>query len=417
MNNTTFKIPYSGKGSIYDDAELECIKKLLLDPQSTLSCGQETKNFEKEFAEFVGVSHAFSLTNCTIGLQFASYLLGLQKDDQVISTSFTYQATIQSLLTMPIEIKFCDIDENSLCVDIDSIKNLITSKTKAIYITHYGGLMPDMDVLISVARKHNIIVIEDCAHAIGSSYKNRLAGSTADIGCFSFHSMKNISTLGEGGMITFNNPEWAAIIDKIKNIEPHALFSKNDVQFGEFRKSKYSFEDHQKNAFTHDCRAIMHAGTNSTLSEVAAAVGRIQLRKVHQFNQKRKEIFTYLNQALAAIPEIRVQEIPKDIESSHHLYTFFLRPEYKINRDEFVGLLCSYGVEIVLRYFPIHLLPEWRFKGGYYGQCPVTENIWFKEIVNLPCYPTLNVNQLDYMIEAIKKAVNLCVKKRKVYCS
>jgi len=398
-------VPYIGFGSIFGNEEIQAVADTLLNSE-TLSCGPQRDQFEAEFSKFIGVKYAFAVTSCTVALEFVSHLIGLKAGDEVIATPFTYQATVQRLLTLPVKIRFCDIDPNSLCLDTIHLQSLITSRTRAIYLTHYGGLMADMDAIMELAYQNNIIVVEDCAHAHGSEYKGRKAGSIGHIGCFSFQSLKNMSTLGQGGMITFNNDEWATIIKRIRATEPHAVFKPNgEIQFGFYKKPIDDLDRHEKNAYTHDCIAIYHSGTNSTMSEPAAAVGRVQLQKLNYFNELRRNVAMLLDAGLSEIPGIRLQVEPTDYKHVYHLYTFFVEPDLKIKRDELAAALEEEGVQIVLRYFPIHLLPEWRYHEHRYGECPITEKIWFEHLINLPCYPSLTDEQINYMIEAVKKVV------------
>ncbi|MBX9786194.1 MAG: DegT/DnrJ/EryC1/StrS family aminotransferase [Alphaproteobacteria bacterium] len=411
-SNANFVVPYLKKGSTFDEEEVSVIRSILQNKE-TLACGVEREAFEREFADFLGIKYAFSLTNCTVALEFATHLIRLEDGDEVIATPFSYQATVQPLLDKNVTVKFCDIDPNSLCADVGSIEKLITPKTKAVYITHYGGHMVDMDPLMELANKHAFIVVEDCAHSLGTSYKGKKSGSTAHISCFSFHSMKNISTLGEGGMIAFNNDQWAKVIYNIRRNEPDAIFASRNVLFGPYSLEPYEFYTHEKNAFTEDCLKIMHRGTNANLSEVCAAVGRVQLKKLKNFNRCRQNIASYLDNKLSQVEELRLQQVPGHITHSYHLYTVFIHPEFNIDRNALAEYLNQNGVEIVLRYFPIHLLPEWRLKGGKYGQCPTTEYIWFTELLNLPIYPALIESQLDYTVEKIIQGLEHC-RQRKV---
>jgi perosamine synthetase len=418
MNLVTndFYVPYILKGSRYGKEEMDVLQEILLNDK-TLSCGMQRDLFENEFAKLIDTKYAFTLTSCTTALEFAAYLMGLKNGDEIIATPFTYQASIQHLLTLPVKVKFCDIDPNSLGIDINSVKNLISEKTKCMYITHYGGYMNEMNKLMDIAKKHGIYVVEDCAHALGSKYFSSFAGTTADIGCFSFHSSKNISTLGEGGMITFKNDTWAEIVRNIRNNEPDCIFEKKDIHFGNYKKENLKLLTHEKNAFTEDCKAIFHCGTNSTLNEAACAVGRCQLKKLNDFNSERKKIAEYFNQKIGEMSEFRIQKVPEYIGHTYHLYSFFIHKNSGISRNDFVSYLYNQKIEIVLRYFPLHLLPEWRYRGAKYGQCPTTERIWFEELVNLPCYPGITEEQLNYIIDKIKAGVLKCQEKKKVYCS
>lgn len=398
-------VPYIGKGSTFDEKEMEVIREILMNDK-TMSCAEYRRVFEEDFAKFVGVEYAFALTNCTVALEFASYLAGIQTGDEVISTCFSYQATILPLLQRGVKIKFCDIEPNGLGVDLNEFRKLISPKTKAVFVTHYGGMIvKNIEEIVRVSHDNNAIVIEDCAHAIGSSYEGKKAGSFGDFGCFSFHSLKNISTLGQGGMITLHNKKWADVIRKIRGTEPDAVFYDADVKFGMNKVPHDDIERHAKNAYIQNCSLIKYSGTNATLSEPSCAVGSIQLEKVGSFNSRRREIAIRLTNGLSRIPQIRIQETTDQDYHIYHLYTFFLRDEAQIDRDEFVRRLKMKGIEIILRYFPLHLLPEWRFQGGGFGLCPVAERVWFKEIVNLPIYPKLTNNQVDYMIETIKDVI------------
>ncbi|MBH8561890.1 DegT/DnrJ/EryC1/StrS family aminotransferase [Nostoc sp. CENA67] len=400
-------VPYICKGSLFGEEEIEAVANLLRSDEP-LAFGSERTQFETEFANFIGTKYALTVTNCTVGLEFATHLIGLKPGDEVIATPFTYQATLLPLLDKEVKVRFCDIDPNSLSINPNNIQSLITAKTRAIYLTHYGGYMADMNPIMELANQHNIIVIEDCAHANGSKYQGKMAGSIGHIGCFSFQSLKNMSTLGQGGMLTFNNDRWFEIIKKIRAAEPDADFvSCESIEFGNYGKPAYGIYGHEKNSYTHECTAIRHTGTNSTLSEPACAVGRIQLTKLNSFNQRRKNIAAYLNQELSSIPEIRVQKWASGYEHVQHLYTFFLKSDSRLNRDEFAANLEAAGIQIILRYFPLHLLPEWRLKGHKFGECPTTEKIWFEQLINLPCYPAMTDEQVIYMadkiVEIIKK--------------
>ena len=400
-----FKVPYFGIGSIWGEEELDVVKHTIFS-SNTLSCGEQLELFEREFADYVGCKHALTVSSGTEALNFATYLVGLKSGDEVIVTPFSYQASISSLLTLPVKVKFCDIDTNTLCADPESIKTLITEKTKAIYLTHIGGFMADMEPILTLANEYGLIIVEDCAHAHGSLYRGKKAGSFGHIGCYSFQSSKNMTTLGEGGMITFNNDKWASVIRNIRGIEPDADFILRDgISFGGFKKPKYNINMHEKNAFTHECLAIHHPGTCSPMCEPAAAVGRVQLTKLEGFNERRREIAKKINDGLMDLPQIRIQKVPDHNVCNYHLFAFFINSGYGIGRDQLVSIIQEQGVEVVLRYFPLHLLPEWRYHGHEYGECPQTEHIWFHELVNLPIYPSLSDEQVEYMISTVRNAV------------
>lgn len=403
--DSQYIVPYLRKGSLFGQAELNAIAALLASDR-TLSCGQERASFEEEFCAYLGANNAIALTSCTTALECATYLLNLQPGDEVIVQPSTYQATALPLLTRPVTVRWCDVNPNTLAAEPDSVASLITPRTRAIYLTHYGGLMADMARIMSLADQHGVKVVEDCAHALGSTYCGHLPGTLGDIGCFSFQSMKNISTLGQGGMLTCKDDRWASTVRRMRATEPHATFTPRRSQnLGPYLSPRWSVDTHQKNAFTHDCQAVHHRGMNATLSEPAAAVGRAQLRKLAEFVDRRRMIAERLNGGLHGVASVRLQREPAGYRHSYHLYTFFVDAT-RVDRNAIVSDLVRAGIEIELRYFPLHLLPEWRIRGHEYGECPVFEKLWFESLVNLPCYPELTDGQVDYMVAAVKNAID-----------
>jgi perosamine synthetase len=405
LTNDAFTVPYLPVGSTFDGGEIDAVTRVLRSGQK-LSCGQEREAFEREFAEYVGVPHALSLTNCTIALEFATYLLGLREGDEVIAATQTYQANVTPLLTLPVTVRFCDIDPETLNISPTMFESLVTERTRALFLVHHGGLPADMDAIMKIATAHGITVVEDCAHALGARYRGRVLGSIGDFGCWSFQSYKNISTLGEGGMLTLKDPMAAGVVERIRAIEPDADFVVRPAStLVGLALPDDDVERHAKNAYTEDCVAIRHSGTNSTLSEPAAAVGRVQLGRLDKFVARRRDIAARLDDGLSAINGIRtIRRIP-GVESAHHLYSCFLEPSTGIDRDALLSRLVKRGIQVQLRYFPVHLLPEWRVRGHSRGECPVAERVWFHEQVNLPIYPQLSDGQVDYMIEQVAAAV------------
>lgn len=399
-----YVVPYSFRGSLIGNEEIDALAALLRGDQ-TLSCGEQREAFETEFARYLGVAHALTVTSGTVALELATYLIGFQPGDVLIASPQTFQASINPLLDMEVEVRFCDVDPNSLCIDPHLIEQLVCPRTRAIYLTHYGGLMADMDAILSIAAKHGVLVVEDCAHAHGSEYRGKRPGAMGDIGCYSFQTMKNMSTLGEGGLITFNNDRWFNTVVDLRACEPDADFvERRGGRIGPYAQPRTELLRHQKNAYTHDCITMRRRGTNATMSEPAALVGRIQLSRLPEFVARRRAIAARLNREFEQIDGLRVQREPEGSVHSYHLYTFFVEPRSGIDHDKLLAEIDAAGVEVQLRYFPIHLLPEWRMRGGRVGQCPVAEQIWFEQQVNLPIYPSLTNQQVDFMVDAVKAA-------------
>ncbi|MGN9910043.1 DegT/DnrJ/EryC1/StrS family aminotransferase [Phytohabitans sp. LJ34] len=403
-----FVVPYQGQGSMFDEQDIAAVTALLRSDKH-LSSGVERAAFEAEFARYVGAPHAVSVTSCTMALQLATQLLDLRPGDEVIASPLTFQATVAPLLGREVTVRFADIDADSLGLSPASAAGLIGPRTRAVYVTHYGGLAADLGGLRELTSAHRLALVEDCAHALGTRYRGRHAGTVGDIGCWSFHSLKNMSTLGQGGMVTTADGGWDSRLRRIGAIEPDADFAPSAAQatFGPCQPPGVDDpERHCKNAYTHDCTAVRAGGSNAIMSEPAAAVGRTQLHKLPRFVERRRAIAGYLNERLSRLPGVRVHEDLPGREHSYHLYTFRLENAPTGQRDELVRRLHhEYGVEIILRYFPLHLLPEWRFHGGAYGQAPVAERVWFNELVNLPMYPAMRDWQVEYLADAVTAAL------------
>ena len=408
-DNKKITVPYSGQGSILGLEVVEAVSRTL--QQDTLAYGPMRDKFEAEFAEYTGVKYAFTTSNCTSALFLSVQLLGLTPQDEVIITPQTFWATIRGLQAVGCRLVFADIDPNSLNIDPATIEEKITPRTKAIYLVHLGGLMAEMDPIMKIARRHNLYVVEDCAHAPGAQYKGRKAGSIGDIGCFSFHSLKNISTLGEGGMITFNRDDWAKMLRPLSEIGVvYERKTRIEQRFGPYLKPAHGYEyDHAAGAYSYDCVGPLLVGNNYRLGEVAAAVGSEQLRKLDGLNQTRLRIGQRLNAGLSQIEGIRIQTTPEDCKHVYHLYVFFYQPLQEgsnLEKEEIVRILIEEeGIGMSNRYFPIHLLPEVRAQGHEFGECPVAEKIWFEQHINLPIYPAMTIEQVDHLIAAVRRAI------------
>ncbi|GHF78308.1 perosamine synthetase [Amycolatopsis bartoniae] len=399
----TYRVPFARRGSVVDERDLQALTEVVQSGEA-LSSGSCRDRFEAKFRDFVGAKHALSVTSGTVALEIAIRLLDLQPGDEVIATPQTYQASVQPLLARQVTVRFCDVDPQSLNLDPVALRELLTPRTKGIILVHYGGYPAEMAEIMGIARRRGIPVIEDCAHALGARYHGRRPGALGDIGCFSFHTSKNITTLGEGGMITLNRDAWAKRVDRIRSNEVDGTYAPAGVLAGRAPRilpwMKFSAGVYQDS-----CRSVAGAGTNATMSEAAAAVGVVQLDKLPALTERRRWIASRLDEVLEGYPGVRFHRPPPGLEHAQHLYTFFM-PGGPDVRYELVRALDERGVEIQLRYFPQHLLPEWRLRGHSIGECPVAERLWFSSHVNLPCHPGLTDAQVDYLVEALYDALS-----------
>lgn len=397
-----FVVPAACRGSDLGEAELDALA-VLVRSSGPLSGGDSRQTFERRFAEYVGARHALTVTSGTVALEIAIGLLELRAGDEVVVTPQTYQATVQPLLDLPVTVRFCDVDPDTLNMDPDALAGLLTDRTRAVVLVHYGGGPADMTAITALAHGVGAVVIEDCAHALGAERDGRRPGAMADISCFSFHGSKNITTLGEGGMITVDRDDWADRVDRRRSNDVDAEIDALPLTpDGAALPAALPWMKFAAHAYRHDYGRVRRAGTNATMSEAAAAVGIVQLAKLDTLVDRRRRIAAHLDAVLAEFVEVRPARVPPGVRHAYHLHTFFVPPPGA--RDALVRALDRRDVEIALRYFPQHLMPEWRRHrpGHGPGECPVAERIWFGEHMNLPCHPGLSDTQVEHLGDALR---------------
>jgi len=399
------KVPYSFFGSIYDEDEELALKAVLKQEAQTM--GPQVAMFQNEFADVFGVKHAFATTSCTTAMHVATQVFGIKEGDEVITTPNTFIATSLVILKEGAKPVYADIDPRTFNIDPNQIEDKITSKTKAIYVVHYAGQICDMDPIMEIARKHNLYVMEDCAHAHGATYKGRPAGSIGDIGCFSFHSLKNMTTLGEGGMITTNNDEFCDIINRMRVLSiTHWQPDQTQFEFGGIKMEKKELDYWIPSHFNViDDKG--NWGNNYRMNEAQAAVGRAQLDKLEMMVDKRRANSHYLTEGLKGIKGITPVYEDPNCYSSFHLYTLCIEEEeLGASRNEFMRVLYQEeGIQGIQHYQPTYHLSGVKEKYNYPDKlCPNAEKFFYARETNLPMNPQLTKNDLDMMIEGIKNA-------------
>lgn len=401
-----FKVPYSGVSNRLGREEIELVTRALR--QDTLCLGAMNQQFESEFAAMLGARHAQATNSCTTALFLAAQVLGLKEGDEVITTPQTFWMALWPLLSRRCKIRFADIDADSFNIDPTCIRKLVNEKTKSIWVVHYGGQPADMDPIMEIAGTHRLSVVEDCAHAAGATYKGRKVGTIGDIGCFSFGSLKNITT-GEGGAFVTANDRYAEMARPLGTLQLWGkMVDRTEQRIGPYSEPSYYKDWHAQSSYTRDfVKTSFEVGNNFRMSELNAALGIAQLRKLDRLNERRREIARRLDEGLSGLEGISLQQKNPYVRHVHHLYTCFYHPEtVGAPKDDFIRYLeLKESVQIQIRYFPVHLLPEFRALGHYYGECPVAERQYFEHQIQLPIYGHLTKAQINHMIGAVKRGI------------
>lgn len=350
--------------------------------------------FEKEFAEYCGVNHARCVSNGTAALFLAMIGIGLKPGDRAITTPLTWIATAAAPATLGAEVDFVDIEEGSWNIDPARIEAAITPETKVIIPVHLYGQCCNMDAINAIAEKHGLAVIEDACHTVGGGYQGRKAGSLGTVGCFSFHEQKNISTLGEGGIITTNDP---AIYERMALYRSHCT-----RVYGASTKYCSLNESRMPMGKRFWWQDFDDTGYNFRLTDIQAAVGRVQLRKLDMLNQRRIDNAAYLTEGLKEVPGLRLPEVGEGNHHVFHLYPVMLSPEkYGMTKEDFVyRMLYERGIKVGTHYIPLHWTTAFQNRGYKRGQFPVADQVG-ENLITLPINPRQTREALDYLIESI----------------
>ena len=400
------KVPYSFFGSIYDEEEEKAVLATM--KQESLTMGPQVQLFQDEFAEIFKVKHAFATSNCTTAMHVATQVFGIKEGDEVITTPTTFIATSLVILKEGAKPVYADIDPRTFNIDPKQIEDKITDRTKAIYVVHYGGQICDMDPIMEIAREHNLYVLEDAAHAVGAAYKGTPPGGIGDIGCFSFHCLKNITTLGEGGMITTNNDEFADVIGRLRCMSITSWDpDRKTFEFAGYKMEKTDVKDYWVPSHFDVVDDSGKRGNNYRMTEVQAAVGRTQLRKMDMLVEKRRENAHYLNEGLQGIKGITPVYEDPSCRHAFHLYTLCIEEdELGAPRDEFMRVLYrEEGIQGIQHYQPSYHFTGLKKLHGYPDKlCPNAEKFFYNRETNLPMHPRLTREDLDMMIEGVRSA-------------
>jgi dTDP-4-amino-4,6-dideoxygalactose transaminase len=336
--------------------------------------GENVSHLEEEIAQYCGTKYAVGVASGTDALILSLDALEVKGGDEVITTPFTFIATTEAIRRVGARPVFVDIDLKTYNLDVNQIESKITYRTKAILPVHLYGQACDMDSIMNIAKKYNLHVIEDCAQAIGAEYKGRKVGSIGDVGALSFFPSKNLGAYGDGGMVITNNEE---IAKKVRMLRAHGC-----------EKKYYHLID----------------GYNSRLDELQAAILRVKLHYLNEWNEKRRQNAYYYNKLLNSFDS---ETIITPFEPNYNKHIYYLYTIRTPHRDILQNTLSSYGISTSVYYpVPLHLQEVYKDMGYKKGDFPIAEQC-SKEVLSLPIYPELTKEQ----IEEIVRKINGCVRK------
>ena len=337
-----------------------------------------TEEFEKRFRSLCKVKHAIALNSGTSALEIPLRIMKLKTKDEVLVPTNTFTSTAATVLFAGGKIAFTDIDPNTLCIDSENVQRYMTRKTKGVIVVHVGGLIcPDIEAIKEICEDHKLFLIEDAAHAHGSTMDGKPAGSLGDVGCFSFYPTK-VMTTGEGGMITTNDDQ----TDKEARI----------------------LRDQGKEDF--HSSIIVQLGYNWRLPEINAAIGIVQLRRLPEIIEKRRKIAQYYNEKLGQISGLKPLKVPRGISNNFYKYVTFLEP--KIDRDKLKQELREKGIQCAGEVYwpPLHLQPAYqKLLGTKEGDFPASEDAC-RRMLCLPMHSWMTTEDADYVIEKLDESLS-----------
>jgi dTDP-4-amino-4,6-dideoxygalactose transaminase len=347
-----------------------------------LGTGPRVAQFEREFAEYKDVAAAAAVSSCTAAIHLSVLAAGIGPGDEVITTPMTFCATVNAIIHAGATPVLADIDPRTMNIDPEQVEAKITSRTRALLPVHFAGRPCDMDALTQIAERHDLKIIEDCAHAIETEYHGRKAGTFGDFGCFSFYATKNVTT-GEGGMVLTRNADDLA---RVKMLALHGM-------------SKDAWKRFSDEGYKH--YFVVDTGFKYNMMDLQAAIGIHQLRRVEANWKRRQEIWKRYNCALQGFPVMLPPEPEPDTRHGYHLYTLLLEPHASVSRDAFLHNMTTRNIGVGVHYLSIPEHPAYQEKFGWnLGQFPNATSVG-RKTVSLPLSAKLTDEEVERVIDAV----------------
>lgn len=370
-----------------DENDIAAVEEVLR--SDYLTCGPKVCELESKLAKYTGAKYAVAVNSGTSALHCACIAAGIGPGDEVITTPITFAASSNAVLYCGGRPVFADINPDTYNIDPASVEKLITPNTKAVIAVDFTGQAVEIDQIREICNKHNLIFIEDAAHAIGTEYKGKKVGSLADMTCFSFHPVKTV-TAGEGGAILTNDDEF---YKKLVLAHAHGITHDESLMQEAPHEGPWYYE-------------MVSLGYNYRMTDFQAALLMSQLDKIDFFKARRREIVDFYNKELSSLPEIIIQKEIAESDTCRHLYIIQLKLDaLNCTRRDFFDAMVAENVQPQVHYVPVYWFPYYKELGFQKGLCPKAESL-YEGMMSIPLYPLMTDQDMQDVVNAIKKIVD-----------
>ncbi len=378
FKNNSIKVPFVVPNiELSDKRAIETALK-----SNLLTDGPILRKFENEFCKFTGSKYAIGVSNATSALHLSLKSIGIKKGDEVIIPNITFVATANAVLYVNATPVLVDVNDHDINISIKSIEESITKKTKAIIPVHFAGKSCDMLAIQKLAKKYNLQVIEDCAHALGTKFNKTHVGNFGKTGCFSFYPTKNLTTF-EGGMVITNSKK---IASKIRSMRNHGINKSLKERFS--TGYPWDFD-------------VSELGYNFRLDEIRSSLGLNQLKRLHKMNKLRQDASRYYKKQLKSTKGIELLDDSNLTNNSCHLFVIKILKDFIVDRNLLFKYLLKNGIRTSVHYKPLNKFSFYKSKSKIYSSLEVSEQLYSK-ILSLPLFPQITMHELDLVINSIK---------------